>query len=245
MSCAEHSACANSTGVFPRTHWSVVLAAGGGTGDAALGKLCETYWYPLYAFARRKQYQPADAQDLTQGFFAHLLESGLVAKADRRKGRFRSFLLVCFKHFMETQHARSLAIKRGGGFPVTPMDPRDAERRLSGEPCPSATPERLYERNWALAVLDQTLNLLEAEFKASGRGPIFEELQPFLQGDVSGPSYSEVAEHLGTTDGTIRVTVHRLRERYRTLLRTVVSQTVNDPLDTDEEIAQLMAALRG
>jgi RNA polymerase sigma-70 factor (ECF subfamily) len=125
------------------------------------------------------------------------------------------------------------------------MDAQEAKRRLSREPTQNATPERLYDRNWALAVLDQALKLLEAEFKTSGRQSLFEELQPFLQGDASGPSYAEVAKRLGTTEGTIKVTVHRLRERYRTLLRTVVSQTVNDPVETDLELAHLMEALRG
>jgi RNA polymerase sigma factor (sigma-70 family) len=245
MSCAENRVCSGTTGVFPRTHWSVVLAAGGEAGNAALAELCGTYWYPIYAFARRKGYQPADAQDLAQSFFAHLIEARLVEKADPRRGRFRSFLLACFTHFLESQNTRSRAMKRGGPFPVVAMDPQEAERRLSREPPRNVTPERLYDRNWALAVLNQALNLLEAEFKTSGRQSLFEELQPFLQGDASGPNYSEVAKRLGTTEGTIKVTVHRLRERYRTLLRTVVSQTVNDPVETDLELAHLMEALRG
>jgi RNA polymerase sigma-70 factor (ECF subfamily) len=245
MSCAENSLYRSTTGVFPGTHWSVVLAAGGEAGNAALAELCGTYWYPIYAFARRQGYQPADAEDLAQSFFAHLIEARLVEKADPRRGRFRSFLLACFTHFMESQKTCSRAMKRGGACPVIPMDPQEVERRLSREPAQGATPERLYDRNWAQAVLDEALDRLEAEFKTSGRGPLFEQLQPFLQGDVSGPNYSEVAKNLGTTEATIKVTVHRMRERYRTLLRTAVSQTVNDPMETDLELAHLMAALRG
>jgi RNA polymerase sigma-70 factor (ECF subfamily) len=236
------------SGTFPRTHWSAVVAAGGeGTpkAEAALSEFCRVYWYPLYAFARRKGHQPADAQDLTQGFFAHLIDSTLLMKADPEKGRFRSFLLGCFINYLKGEQRHAQTRKRGGGGSLVPMDPQEVEQRLSREACLEATPESLYDRNWAVAVLEEALKRLQAEFKASGRGPLFEQLQPYLQGDVSGPSYAEVAERLGTTKGTIRVTVHRLRERYRTLLRTVVSQTVNGPVETDLELAHLMTALRG
>ena len=233
---------------FPVTHWSAVFAAGqegSPRADAALAELCGTYWYPLYAFARRKGHQPADAQDLTQGFFAFLIDSQLVVKADPEKGRFRSFLLGCFVNFMGSETERARAVKRGGLHPIVPLDPQQAERRLAREPSLEASPERLFDRHWALAVLDAALARLEEEFKKSGRAQLFEELQPFLQGDTSGPSYSEVAQRLGTTENTISVTVHRLRQRYRELLHTVVGQTVNNPLDVDAEIGHLMASLRG
>ena len=233
---------------FPLTHWSAVFAAGKeGTAraEAALAEFCSAYWYPLYAFARRKGHQPADAQDLTQGFFAYLIDAQLVAKANPDKGRFRSFLLGCFINFMASEKERAQTLKRGGGLLAVPLDSQQAEARLAQEPSPDASPERLFERHWALAVLEAALAHLEAEFEKSGRAALFQQLQPFLQGDASGPSYAEVAQQLGTTEGTIKVTVHRLRQRYRDLLRTVVSQTVNSPIEVDAELAHLMAALRG
>jgi RNA polymerase sigma-70 factor (ECF subfamily) len=239
---------ANVSQEFPVTHWSAVFAAGqegNPKAEAALAELCHTYWYPLYAFARRKGHQPADAQDLTQSFFAFLIDAQLVVKADPGKGRFRSFLLGCFANFITSECEHAQALKRGGRHPVVPMDPRQAEERLSRELSPDATPERMFDRHWALAVLDAALSRLEEEFKKSGRVQLFEQLQPFLQGDTSGPSYTEVAQRLGTTPGTVSVTVHRLRQRYRELLHTVVCQTVNNPLDVEAEIGHLMAALRG
>jgi RNA polymerase sigma-70 factor (ECF subfamily) len=236
------------SGEFPVTHWSAVFAAGkegNVRAEAALAELCGTYWFPLYAFARRKGYQPADAQDLTQGFFAYLLDARLLAKADPLRGRFRSFMLGCFSNFMASEKDRAQAQKRGGKEPIVPLDPKQAEARLAQEPSPEASPERLFERRWALAVLDAALGRLEAEFKKSGRLALFEQLQPFLQGDGSGPSYTEVAQRLATTEGTIKVTVHRLRQRYRQLLRVVVSQTVDSPLEIDSELAHLKTALRG
>ena len=233
---------------FPLTHWSAVFAAGKeGTAraEAALAEFCSAYWYPLYAFARRKGHQPADAQDLTQGFFAYLIQAQLVAKANPEKGRFRSFLLGCFINFTAADKERARTLKRGGGHLVVPLKSQQAEARLAQEPSPDASPERLYDRHWALAVIEVALAHLEAEFKKSGRTALFQQLQPFLQGDASGPSYAEVAQQLGTTEGTIKVTVHRLRQRYRDLLRTVVSQTVNSPIEVDAELAHLMAALRG
>ena len=233
---------------FPPTHRSAVFAAGkGGTAraEAALAEFCSMYWYPLYAFARRKGHQVADAQDLTQDFFAYLIDAQLVARANPDKGRFRSFLLACFTHFLASEKERAQTLKRGGGRFMVPLDSQQAEARLAQEPSPDASPERLFDRHWALAVLDAALAHLEAEFKKPGRTVLFQQLQPFLQGDASGPSYTEVAQRLGTTAGTIKVTVHRLRRRYRELLRTVVSQTVNSPIEVDAELAHLMAALRG
>lgn len=236
------------SGEFPLTHWSAVFTAGKDgvvNGEAALAELCGTYWFPLYAFARRKGHQPADAQDLTQGFFAYLIHARLVAKANPEQGRFRSFLLGCFTNFMASEKERANAQKRGSGNFSVPLDWQQAEARLAQEPSAAANPERLFERHWALAVLDAALAGLEAEFKKSGRHALFEQLQPFLQGDVSGPSYTEVAERLGTTEGTIKVTVHRLRQRYRQLLRVVVSQTVDSPMEIDSELAYLRTVLRG
>lgn len=235
------------SGTFPTTHWSAVLAAGqemGSRTDAALAELCGIYWYPLYAFARRKGHQPADAQDLTQQFFANLIEAKLVRKADPHKGRFRSFLLACFANFLVSQHERSQAIRRGGGVVLVPFDLQQAERRLAAQVSSVADPEQLFDRNWALTVLDAALGRLEAELSASGRQALFRELLPALQGDETLPSYAEVARKLNTTEGVIKVTVHRLRHRYRELIHDLVRQTVNDPMDVEHELAHLMAALR-
>jgi len=236
------------SGEFPLTHWSAVFAAGKDgnvNGDAALAELCSTYWFPLYAFARRKGHQPADAKDLTQGFFVYLMDSRLLAKADPYRGRFRSFMLGCFLNFMASEKERAQAQKRGSGQFLLPLDPEQAEVRLAGEPSHDGNPERIFDRHWALAVLNAALARLEAEFQKNGRLTLFGHLQPFLQGDGSGPGYTEVAQRLGTTEATIKVTVHRLRQRYRLLLRVVVSQTVDSPLEIDGELAHLKTALRG
>ena len=238
--------CSGLDGSFPPTHWSAVLAAGqaaGSKADAALAELCRTYWYPIYAFARRKGNQPADAQDLTQAFFAHLIETNLVRKADPQKGRFRSFLLGCFIVFLASEHQRAASQRRGGGVLLVPLDLHEAELRFAREPSSTASPEQLYDRHWAVAALDATLARLETEMRQSGRGDLFQELLPGLQGD-EGPVYAELARRLGTTEATLRVTVHRLRTRYRELLRAVVAQTLNDPMEVDAELAHLMAALR-
>ncbi|HEY5914273.1 MAG TPA: sigma-70 family RNA polymerase sigma factor [Verrucomicrobiae bacterium] len=238
----------SASGTFPTTHWSAILAAGQDVGtraDSALAELCRTYWYPLYAFARCKGRQPADAQDLTQGFFTHLIEAGLVRKADPRKGRFRSFLLGCFTTFLASEARSTAAEKRGGGAHLVPIDLERAERCFAAEPSSTATPERLFDLHWAVAVLNSAMALLETEFDESGRAALFQELMPTLEGDNDLQTYDQIAQRLGTTAGTIKVTVHRLRQRYRELIRFVVSQTVNDPMDVEAELAHLMAALRG
>lgn len=238
----------SASGTFPTTHWSAILAAGHDVGtraDSALAELCRTYWYPIYAFARRKGHQPADAQDLTQAFFAHAIESQLVRKADPQKGRFRSFLLGCFGLFLASEHERAWALKRRGDWVVMPIDLTQAEGRFANEPSSTATPERLFDRHWAVATLDAALGRLEGELRTSGRNGIFAELLPALQGGPDAPTYAMIAQRFGTTEGTIRVTVYRLRRRYRELVRAAVSQTLNDPMDVDEELAHLRAALRG
>ena len=237
----------SSSGVFPTTHWSAIVAAGeeAGTGsEAALAELCRTYWYPIYAFARRQGRQPADAQDVTQLFFTHLIKSRLVRKADPQRGRFRSFLLGCFTAFQASDAECVQARKWGAVQLMAGLDLEQAERRLAAEPRLTATPEELFDRHWAVAALDAALARLESEMKASGRSSLFQQLTPFLVGDEDAPAYDEIAVRLHTTAGTIKVTVHRLRRRYRELVRGVVIQTVNNPLDVDSELAHLMAALR-
>jgi RNA polymerase sigma-70 factor (ECF subfamily) len=239
--------CSGGSGSFPSTHWSAIRIAGQDAcakGDAALAELCLKYWYPIYAFARRKNFQPADAQDLTQAFFAHLIETHLVHKADPDKGRFRSFLLGCFQVFVASEFAHAQTQKRGGGVFTVPLDLHEAELRFLHEPHATASPEKLFDRHWAVATLDATLTRLESEMRQSGRADLFQQLLPGLQGDDSGPRYAELARRLGTTEATIRVTINRLRFRYREILRSVVAETLNDPLDVESELAHLMAALR-
>jgi RNA polymerase sigma-70 factor (ECF subfamily) len=234
-------------GSFPQTHWSAVLAAGQSAStkaDAALAELCRTYWFPIYAFARRKGCQPADAQDLAQAFFAYLIETHLVQKADPLKGRFRSFILGCFAIFIASERQRTGAQRRGGGVFFVPLDLHEAELRFTRQPATTESPEKLFDRQWAVATLDASLARLETEMIEAGRGDLFRELLPGLQGE-EGPGYTEIARRLGTTEATIRVTIHRLRARYREILRGVVAQTLNDPMEIDTELAHLMAALRG
>ncbi len=205
-----------SSAQFATTHWSVVLAAGDSASPGsreALERVCRTYWYPLYAYARRTGRSPEDAQDLTQGFFEHLLESRLVTSADAAKGRFRSFLLRCFRNFMGAEHAKAIRQKRGGGRSILSLDAAGAEARFGREPADPRSPEQLYERSWALAVLDEALCRVQREFAASGRERTFEVLRPHLQGEDEDLSYAVSARELATSEATVRVMVFRLRRR--------------------------------
>jgi RNA polymerase sigma factor (sigma-70 family) len=233
---------------FPATHWSVVLAVGKSDvarAEAALEQLCRTYWYPLYAFARRAGYNPPDAEDLTQSFFAYLIKTKLVGKARETEGRFRSFLLASFKNFLRVEHARSHAQKRGGGQFHISLEAQKAEERFAGELATDINPESLFMKNWALTVVDHTLNLLETEFHQAGRQKLFERLLPFLQGDLGVLTYAETARGLGLQEGAIKMTVHRMRRRYRELLHSTVAHTVGNPLEVEEELRFLMDSLRG
>jgi RNA polymerase sigma factor (sigma-70 family) len=244
MSAPGSEACG---GAFPPTHWSVVLAAGhGGSADAAaaVAELCRVYWYPLYAYARRSGRSPEDAQDATQGFFEHLLESRLVASADATKGRFRSFLLQCFRNFMASNHAQATRQKRGGGDSLLSLDAAGAEARFGREVTDQRSPEVLYERNWALAVLDEVMLQVEREFAASGRERTFQILHPHLQGDDNGPSYADVAKRLSTSVEAVRVMVYRLRRRYRELLNQTVLRTASSPAEVEEELRYLLRVVR-
>lgn len=238
---------ATPAGAFPPTHWSVVLTAcHGGSADAAaaLAELCRIYWYPLYAFARRQGHSAEEAQDLTQGFFEHLIESHLVDSADAAKGRFRSFLLQCFKHYRVTERVRASRRKRGGGRPLLSLDAEDGEVRFARELADRRDPEALYERNWALALVNAALERLADQFARSGRRRAFDLLSPFLHGDADSPRQAAVALELATTEATVRVMVHRLRRRYRELLRQLVTQTVGSPVEVDEELRNLLRILQ-
>lgn len=231
--------------IFATTHWSVVLRAGDAPGDEsarALDALCQGYWYPLYAYIRRLGRSPHDAQDLTQSFFAYLLEKRLLTKADPESGRFRSFLLGSLKNFMANEWRRQSAEKRGANQTIS-FDAQDAEERYAVEPIDESNPQSLYEQAWAVAVLDQAMSLLEAEYASAGKQVLFEQLASCLQGDRTTSTYAEIGAPLAMTEGAVKVAVHRLRQRYRELLRASVANTVADPLEVDGELRHLMEVL--
>jgi len=232
---------------FAATRWTVVLTAGHGSSPQAgraLEELCLTYWYPLYAYVRRRGHSPHEAEDLTQEFFARLLARNYLADVDREKGKFRSFLLASLKHFLANEWDRARAAKRGGGQPHLSLDVETAETRYRSEPVDDLTPEKLLERQWALALLDQVLTRLQAEFVADGKEKQFDELKVWLTEGKGATSYAAMAARLGTTEGAAKVAVHRLRRRYRELLREEISHTVATPAEIEEEIRHLFAAFR-
>lgn len=223
-----------------------MVQAGGNPGpDAtrALDRLCQCYWYPLYAYVRRKGYPPADAEDLTQEFFARLLHKNYLSTVDQRKGRFRSFLLASLEHFLAKEWNRAHRIKRGGRFTFVSLDDQTAEERYLLEPRHEVSPEALYDRNWALAVLERALERLGSEYAAAGKADLFAHLKCFLSGDREEQDYAGAAAHLQMSQGAARVAVHRLRSRYGELLRAEVAETVLRPEDIDEELQQLLCAL--
>lgn len=231
---------------FTTTHWSVVLAAGQGASPQAtdaLGKLCRTYWHPLFLYVRRLGHNAEQAQDLTQEFFARLLEKNYIEAADPEKGRFRSFLLTAFKRFLANEWDRANRQKRGGGQHVISLDEMNVEGKFLAEPTDPMTPEKAFDRRWALRLLEEVLNRLEKEYSANGKSKVFEELQVLLTGEKSQSPYVEIAARLRMSEGTLKVTVHRLRQRYRELLRLEVANTVASPEDIDGEIRHLFAAI--
>jgi RNA polymerase sigma-70 factor (ECF subfamily) len=243
----ENLSAGDSGRRFHTTRWSLVLAAGQPESTAsreALSTLCRIYWYPLYAYARR-QVSHAEAEDLTQGFFAQLLEKDYLRVADPERGKFRSFLLTAFKHFLSKERDRAGALKRGGGSQVLPLDFQTGEERYSREPAHQATPERIFERRWALALLDRVLARLREEFEQGGKQRLFECLKFCLTGEKNpGKSYEELGEELAMTEGAIKIAVHRLRRRYQELLREEIAQTVATPEDVEEELRDLFEAVR-
>ena len=231
--------------MFATTRWSLVAAARDPDApDArrALADLCGLYWYPVYAYVRRRGHDHHRAQDLTQGFFARLLEKHDLAAADRSRGRFRSFLLAACQHYLANQHDHDTARKRGGGVDHLPLDFGDAAGRFAREPADADTPERDFDRRWALALLARTVDELRAEYAESGRAKLFDTLKGCLAG-AAEVSHAELAEQLGMTVGAVKVAVHRLRQRYRDRLRAVIAETVATPEGVDEEIRDLFAAL--
>lgn len=231
---------------FATTRWSLVAAAGrpGGEGDAgrALEELCHAYWYPLYDHARRRGYSPDDARDRTQGFFARLLEKRDLGGADRSRGRFRSYLLGAFRHYLANERDRDRAGRRGGGRAVLSLDFDSGETRFLQEPSSGETPERAFDRRWALTVLERAMARLRDDYERGGKGALFAALRPALAGD-RGVAHAEVAARLGMTEGAVKVAVHRLRSRCADLVRREIAETVGSPEEVEDELGHLFRAL--
>ena len=249
-----HSTCDTSVSIpsprsegaqsFATTHWSVVLSAGQpGAPHAAeaLEKLCRAYWYPLYVFVRRQGNSPEDAQDLTQNFFSRLLEKNYLARADRDRGKFRTFLLGSLKNFLINEWKQAGRLKRGGGVEFLSINPNAAEDRYAAEPTNEPTPDAAYEQRWAVTLIEQVLTALRQEFLAADKGQLFEELKGFIWGEKSTASYAVIGGRLNLTEGAVKAAVHRMRERFRVLLRTEVAKTVARPEDIDGELRYLIS----
>jgi RNA polymerase sigma factor (sigma-70 family) len=225
-----------------------VLAAGDRASpdaDGAIEALCRTYWYPLYAYSRRRGETGEEARDLTQEFFLRLLDREFLKSADPQRGRFRAFLLTIFKRFLSHERERRQAQKRGGGVLHFSIDAEHGEERYRQEPVDRWTPERLFERRWALTLLERVMTRLQEEYASRNKAELFQQCKPCLVGAAETPSSSELAERLSMSEAALRVAVHRLRQRYRELLRAEVAQTVEHPDEVDAELQHLRAALRG
>jgi len=230
---------------FDSTHWTLVLAAGdreSPEAEAALATLCATYWHPVYAFVRRSGHDEDTARDLTQAFFARLLEKNWVADAQRERGRFRTFLLTAVKHFLSNERNRERAVKRGGGTVLIPLEMEDGERSYRIEPVDDVTPERLFERRWALSVLDEATARVRQRYTDPDKQKLFDQLKPLLTGERAD-SYAKLAARFDTTEGALRVAVHRMRRQFTTVLRNTVAETVEHAGDVDGELSQLVKAL--
>ena len=235
-----------AAGCFGTTHWSVVLAASqddSASSREALEKLCRGYWRPIYTYVRRRGHAPHEAEDLTQGFFAHLLERKLLTVVDRQRGRFRTFVLHACEYFLAKQWRDASRLKRGGGQQVLSLDVAAAEDGFQHEPADQMTPERLYERQWALALLDLAMDRLRQEWAAVGKETLFATLQGFLSGERKSITCAQAAFELGMSEGAVRTAVHRLRQRYGEILRAEVAQTLSRPEDMEDELRHLLAVL--
>lgn len=235
-------------GQFNTTHWSMVLLAGqtqAPHADAALESLCRTYWHPLYAYVRHQGHSAHDAQDLTQDFFARLLEKKYLKLAAQERGRFRSFLLKSLKHFLVNEWVRGQSQKRGGGKKIFSLDDETAERNYLQQPADQLAPESLYDKLWAMTLLERAMERLGADYAAAGKRELFDQLKPLLLTEGSGESYRRAAGPLGLSEGAVKVAVHRLRQRFREAVRAEIAQTVATPAEVDEELRCLMAAMSG
>ena len=243
----DNGSPAKGAASFHATRWTIVMEAAQSQaqgGKSALAELCQLYWYPLYIFARRRGHSPDDTQDLTQGFFLHLLERRALASVDRLKGKFRSFLLASFQNYISDAADRARRLKRGGDKEFVQLDPEDAEKRYRLETIESLTAEKIFDARWAITVLGEALKKLSQEYATTGKTPTFEALKVFLDpNSVTPPSYDEVANKLKVSTGGVKTLIYRLRKRYTALLREKVGQTVSDPAEIDEEVHALCEAL--
>jgi RNA polymerase sigma factor (sigma-70 family) len=231
---------------FATTHWNLVLAAAGqGTPGSheALSLLCEAYWFPLYAHVRRRGHDVETARDLTQGFFAELLQRNSIQLADSERGRFRTFLLGSLDHFLHHTHRDQRALKRGGAHELISWDAQDAEQRLALELADARSPDKEFDRRWALATLERARTRLRSEFSIAGKTELFDLLRPHLLGGNEGAPYAEIAARLNMTVVAVKVTVHRLRQRYGELVRHEIAQTLADPSDAEAELRHLIECL--
>lgn len=231
---------------FSATHWSLVLRAADETkpgAEDALTQLCQRYWYPLYAYVRRRGNSPHDAQDLTQSFFARLLEKKLLERVDPSKGKFRSFLLASLKYFLSDEWDKARAQKRGGAAATLSIDEAVAENLYGQEPKEGLSPDQLYERRWAMMLLDRTMTRIETEYRNGGKGDLFERLHGTLLG-AKEATHAEIGRELGMAGGAVKVAAHRMRKRFRGHLREEIALTVGEQTDIDAEIQELFAALR-
>ena len=230
---------------FENTRWSLIVQARGEgpLARAALEALCRGYWFPLYAYVRRSGYPQHDAEDLTQSFFTHVLESDFIGRAVPEKGRFRSFLLVSLRNFVAKQHVRDSAQRRGGGQRPVDFDENSAEERLHLRGPAALTPSELFDRDWAVTLLEQALDRLEAEQRAMGKAALFARLRPFLRAAPERGDYAALAAELGLAKGTLTVAVHRLQQRYRALVRSEILHTLSNPADLEDELRHLFSLL--
>jgi RNA polymerase sigma factor (sigma-70 family) len=231
---------------FATTHWSVILAAGDSSSpqhEQALSELCQSYWYPLYAYLRRCGYDTQQAEDYTQAFFAQMLEKHYLYKVEPKPGKFRSFLLVALKRFVSDQHARAKAAKRGGDHKMLPIDIKTAENQYIQEPISNLTPEKLFEKFWALTILERAMSRLEDELAGINKHELFNNLKIYLAGEKSHIPYNDMAGRLNMTEEAVKMAVYRLRRQYREILRDEIAQTVASEEQIDGEIQDLFAAL--
>jgi RNA polymerase sigma-70 factor (ECF subfamily) len=247
MSSTSTTAPRGSDAWFVTTHWSVVLSAGHSDtprAAEALQRLCQAYWYPLYAYVRRRGYSPHDAQDLTQGFFARLLKRHAMTKVDRAKGKFRSFLLASMNHFLADEWDKRRAQKRDAGQPIS-LDLESAETRYLQQADDALPAEKTFERRWALTLLEQVYERLRQDYRREGKGDLFETLRFSLMGERSAVPYADLARRLSMNEGAVKVAVHRLRQNYRKRLRAHIAETVATPEEVEEELRCLLRALAG
>ena len=234
--------------VFATTHWTVVLAAGKRStpqSDLALEQLCRTYWFPLYAYVRRHGHSREDAEDLTQAFFARFLAKNYLEGLSAERGRFRAFLLASLKHFLANEWDRSQRLKRGGGETPLSLDWQTADTKFQVAATNEPSPDKAFDQEWALALLGKVIERLQKECEADGKAKLFEQLKNFLTAGKGGTAQAEVAKALNMEEGAVRVAIHRLRKRYRQLLRDEIAQTLADAADVDEEMRALFGAFSG